>query len=314
MHGPRQFRGQHGQRFALALVACPLGARRFARLGLPSAQDRRCRARPLELGVATLLPPEALPVARRLLGALEEATGRDDSVPARQAGAVRALREEAAGEHVAEARDGLPAGEARRGMPCGRARDREVEGAPQLVLLGTAGAGPRHAVAHPGRRAVRFAPLPVGFVGQLRAERGAGGVSVGVVAVGAQVGPLAPAGTAAAPPVARGPPLRRVARGLRQPPAPPQEGARGGGNLVVLGFAAVAGLQRESRAEHAGTVVRGPESGEPGAGETALPRDHQGVGLRRAEAQNRCGRRGQSLMDQNRAALVEQTDVQRAGV
>jgi hypothetical protein len=57
------------------------------------------------------------------------------------------------------------------------------------------------------------------------------------------------------------------------------------------------------------TEIRQPVPGE----NTFDPHD-QVVAIRRDNPQERCGRRGQILMDQLRAALIKDTDIPRLGV
>jgi hypothetical protein len=83
---------------------------------------------------------------------------------------------------------------------------------------------------------------------------------------------------------------------------------------IVLGFAPLNGLHRERVPPDKGTAFFRPEIRQPVPGEhTFDPDDHVGA-LRRDNPPERCGRRGQMLMDQLRAAVSEDTDIPRLGV
>jgi len=70
-------------------------------------------------------------------------------------------------------------------------------------------------------------------------------------------------------------------------------------------------LHRESVAQNKGDTLALTQIGEPVPGEKAFARDDEIVTLRGDAAQKRLGRRGQILVDQDRTALIQDTDVQR---
>jgi hypothetical protein len=230
---------------------------------------------PLELGVANLLAREPVPLARGLLGALDEATVGHKVLYPGEAGEVLDLIEDDQGQDLANAGHRLQTGEALRVMALGGARDIEFHLASQLVVVVDEGHVHCNGLAHARVREVLFHTLPIAFVRQLLAKLGEVVLAVGVLDVGQEFRPLAHERTTAPEQVAGRAPRRGVDVGHGDHPAAQQARNRVSVNLIVLGFAAVDGLHRESVAQDKGDPLAGTEIREPLPGEDTLHRDDQ---------------------------------------
>jgi hypothetical protein len=87
-----------------------------------------------------------------------------------------------------------------------------------------------------------------------------------------------------------------------------------GVDLVILGFTAVDGFHVQGVAEHEGNPLPFAEVGEPVPGEHALDGHHEILAVGRDEAEERLGAGAEILMDLDVSGLVEDTDVEGAGV
>ena len=85
VHRPGQLVGQHSEGFAFAMFVLQFGEILFARLILPQEAHGGFREGPLELGVANLLARKPVPVARRFLGAFDQAAVGHEVLHAREA-------------------------------------------------------------------------------------------------------------------------------------------------------------------------------------------------------------------------------------
>jgi hypothetical protein len=82
-------------------------------------------------------------------------------------------------------------------------------------------------------------------------------------------------------------------------------------NFIVLGFAPMTRFPREGVPQDEGAPCLPPQVGQPLPGENACACDDEVLALGGAKPSERFGRRGQILLNQERARLLEDTDVQR---
>jgi hypothetical protein len=87
-----------------------------------------------------------------------------------------------------------------------------------------------------------------------------------------------------------------------------------GVDLVILGFTAVDGFHVQGVAEHEGNPLPFAEVGEPVPGEHALGGDGEILAVRGYDLEERLGAGAEILMDLDVSGLVEDTDVEGAGV
>jgi len=73
----------------------------------------------------------------------------------------------------------------------------------------------------------------------------------------------------------------------------------------------VDGFHIESMAQDKGEAFAGTEIGEPVPGEDTFEGDYEILAIGDNDAQEGCGRRREILMDENRAGLIEDTDLHR---
>lgn len=161
-----------------------------------------------------------------------------------------------------------------------------------------------------------FVPtLPMALVSPRLAARGEVILTVGVLNMRQEFGPLAHQMTTAAEQLAGRAHLGWIDRGHREHAPAQQHGALVSVTLSVLGLAPRKRLHRERRAQHKGEALAGgTESGEPVPGEEALYGHDEVVtgGGHDAPAGFRC--RGQVLVDEDRPRWVEEADGQGTGV
>ncbi len=219
--------------------------------------------------------------AARLLGALDQAALRDEVLHAREAGEVLDRIQEDQRSELATARDGRPAGEALGRVALGGAGDGEFHCAQQVVVVVNEGPLPLNGLAHAGLREVGFAAFAGGFVRQRLANLQEIVRTRGILPGGEHLRARAQAGTAAAEQVSRGAQLGAIEVGQREHSAAPHAGDLRGVDFLILGLAAMAGLQREGVAEDKGTPRVRPEVGAPLPAQQAFDCHHQIVALGR---------------------------------
>jgi hypothetical protein len=253
IHGPGQLLGQYREGFALVVFAFQLGKVVLPRFVLAQEQRGGFREDPLELGGADLFAREPVAFAGGLFGTLHQA---------------------AVGEEV------LHAGEALRVVALGRTGDRELHLAQQFVVVVDEGHIQFNGLAYARLREMILDAFPIRLVRQLLADLREVILTVGILNVGQQLGPLAHQMTAAPEQVPGGPHLRGIDVGLRQHPAAQEHGDLMGVNLVVLGFAPMNRLHIERMPQDKGDAFAGTEIREPLPGEDTRHGHHHILAVR----------------------------------
>jgi hypothetical protein len=87
-----------------------------------------------------------------------------------------------------------------------------------------------------------------------------------------------------------------------------------GSNFIMLGFAVMNCFHTERMPKHKGALFLTTEVCQPLPGEHALDRHSHLLARRRNPAQKNLGRRGEILVEQLRALLIEDTDVHGLGM
>jgi hypothetical protein len=313
IHGPRQLVGPHGERLGFAVFVFEFGKVLLARLVVAQEEPGRLRNRPAQVHGADLLARDTPPRPSGFLGALHQTTIRDEILHAREAGDVLNLLQTHQRQNLPDAGHGLSAGEGLDLVRLSCTGDLEFPLAQQLVIVSAEGHLHRDRLAHAGLGEVLLHPFAVGFGGQLLADHREVVLAVGILHVGSEVGALAHQVTATAQQVPGGAQLSGIGRGWGQHPAAQQDRNLARINFIVLGFAPVDGFHREGMAQDKGTPFLPTEIRQPLPGEDALDCDDEIVTVRSDDTQKGLGRGGQILMDPDRAALIEDTDVQGAG-
>jgi hypothetical protein len=169
-----------------------------------------------------------------------------------------------AGEDGADARERARARAGRRLMRLGGLAASQGQSRAPVVGGSEPRAVPRDALLDGRLRPSCGHPVPVGLVGQLRADLREVVLTLGMLAMGQPLGPLTPERPAAPAQSAGGAQLSGLHRGLRAPAAAQAPGDRVGVNRLVRGLAPMAGWQGAGGAQDAGTPRLGATVGEPG--------------------------------------------------
>lgn len=196
----------------------------------------------------------------------------------------------------------------------GRPEEGELHVAKQVVVVPKQGQSHRDALLH--RRigeACRDATA-VGFLGQLPAHLGQGGLAVGVLDMRQQLGAVAQAVHPA--PEERACRPHRSGRDLRlrEPPPAQEPGNFLGLEWVIFGFAAMHGLHGEGRPEDAGNALPRTQVGQPVPREETFDRDDHVITRRRNDREEGLGAGRAMLVDHDLPSVVQYTDVHGASV
>jgi hypothetical protein len=160
----------------------------------------------------------------------------------------------------------------RGGLPTG-----QLQSPQQWVIIVTQSEINFDALRHGRIRPPLSCTSAIGLVGALLAHRGQVVLTVGLVDMRQQLGPLPCAMPAAPPPVPGGTHLGGVDIGLRQHAAAPQPGNFWGVELVMLGLRAVDGWHVQRRPEDKRTPCACTQIGQPVPGEDACDPDTYSV-------------------------------------
>jgi hypothetical protein len=237
-------------------------------------EDRGCRERPRERGMADRRATGAGPLAVGLPGTRDQAAGGDERLDAGNAGDLLARRAPHAGEECAETGDGAHERSRHRRMAVGGRLDLARSRAEQRRVTVDQRQVPRPLLRHTARREALEASAAV--LGRGDAAQGGAEVirATGMLDGRLPLGPLVHAMSAAAQELARGPPLARVHIGLGHESAMHKRRDLVGIEAVLLGCAAGHRPPREGVSQHAGPPCGLAEIGQPGPGEQARDAAH----------------------------------------
>ena len=222
------------------------------------------------MGIADFGPRRSGAFAGRCLGTLHETTIRSALLPSREALDVMDFVEPHEAENLANAGDGAQQLYGSGVLVLGGSDEGELEVTEPLIVAAAACESDCNAFLPRWIGKPFSAAIAIGWVGDLFAERRQVIWAVGMLHVGQEFAAFACQVRASAQQVAGGAHLARIDIRLWEHAAAQQHGDFMGGDLVILGLAAMDGLHREGMAEDKRDAVCSTEVSTPGPRYTSI--------------------------------------------
>jgi len=312
--GTSQLMGEHRQRLAFAMFFLQAGQILVACQMVAEEEDRRCGERPCERRIADLRAGGAIPLPRRFLGAFDQAAIGHNILDPRETGDIMERVKQDQTQHRANAGDGLASGPGVCVVLLGGPHARPCEIAESRILAVNQGQIACHTFLHGGSGTALGDPVAVRFVGDLLVHLGEVVLPVGLLHMRQELRAFARQ-MSAAPEQSTGRPHRgRGDVGLWEHAAAEQDSDFLGVHPVVVGFATMAGFHRQGMAEDNRQAFVGTQVGEPVPRKDALHGADDIFPIGGNDLQKRLWARLPIAVDQNRAGLVQETDVHGAGM
>ena len=281
---------------------------------IPQEEHSGFGERPLEMRIADFAARGARAFAGGFPGTLDQTTGGRKILYPREACDVVNFIEEHEAEDLADAGDRLQQIQGLGVMVLGGFDDSEFDVTPQIIIGGNEREIAFDALLHRWIGKTLRDPVAIRFLGDLFANGWQGILAVGILDMGEEFAAFAGQGHAAAQQIASGAHLGRIHLGLREHPAAQQDSNLMGVDLVVFGFAAVDGLQRESMAEHKRNPVLGTQIGKPVPGKHAFGGQDDLIVVGRNGLEQRLWGGGHVAVHECFTGLVEDAHIHGAGV
>lgn len=281
---------------------------------MAEAYHGRFRAGPRARRIAALRPRGARAFPRRCFGALAEAAGGHDILPPREALEVMDVREPHEAQHGADPRARAQPSARVGSVLLGRGADRQLHVAEPGVVGGNQCESDCETLWHGRIGTPRGTARAVGLISDRLADLGEGVLPRRIVDVGEAFRPFPPQLSAPPEQGPRGPHRRRLAVRWGQQAAAEEPGHVLGLARIVCGLPAMESLHGERVPEDKRHACTGTQSGQPVPRKEAVDADDQiGPGGRHG-CEKRCRASRHGPVQQELPLLVQDAEVQGAGM
>ena len=312
--GAGQLLGQDGQCLAFGMFVLQAGEGLLGCRMVSQTQDSRFRKGPREMGMADGGARRAVPLPSGCPGTCAQATRGDNILDSGEAVDIMDVVAQHAAENLATARHGWPQMEGVGVMVLGRVDEGAFPVAKPRVLVGDARPSTCDPLVDGWIGQARGTPLAVRLGGDLLAQGRQDIRAVGMLDVWQELGPFGRQRQATPAQVTGGAYGGGIARGLREQAATEHDGHLWRVDRVVFGLTAVDRLHVEGMPEDKRAAFVNAQGSQPGPGKQACACDEHTRSIGSQDVQQGIWTGLHSAMSQDRAVLVEDADVHRAGV